>query len=157
VHCRARTLISAIVQEVKGPGGGRRRFPLLFFLCNHTMRKFFTLLVLTASVAIFTPKSHALSHCGEASFYGRGDGFAWQTMANGQPMDPEANTTAHRSLPFGSLIRVTNNRNGRSIVVTVTDRGPYYGGRVLDLSHGAFSKIAPPSSGIASVCYTVLT
>jgi rare lipoprotein A len=72
-------------------------------------------------------------------------------------MDPEANTTAHRSLPFGSLIRVTNNRNGRSIVVTVTDRGPYYGGRVLDLSHGAFSKIAPPSSGIASVCYTVLT
>lgn len=92
-----------------------------------------------------------------ASFYGKGDSYAWRTMANGQPMDPGANITAHRSLPFGTRLRVTNQNNGKSVVVRVTDRGPYYGGRILDLSHGSFSRIASPSSGVAEVCYTRLS
>jgi len=78
-------------------------------------------------------------------------------MANGQPMDPGANITAHRSLPFGTRLRVTNQNNGKSVVVRVTDRGPFHGGRILDLSHGSFSRIASPSSGVAKVCYTRLS
>jgi rare lipoprotein A len=99
----------------------------------------------------------AATSCGMASFYGKGDSYAWRTMANGQPMDPGANITAHRSLPFGTRLRVTNQNNGKSVVVRVTDRGPYYGGRILDLSHGSFSRIASPSSGVAEVCYTRLS
>lgn len=91
--------------------------------------------------------------CSEASFYGYQDGFAWQTMANGQPMNPHALTTAHRSLPFGTRLRVVNQDNGRSVVVTVTDDGPYVGGRALDLSYGAFRRIASASQGVARVCF----
>jgi rare lipoprotein A len=109
-----------------------------------------------AGMSILAPlPSHATSSCAGASFYGgHGDGYAWQTMANGQPMNPNAMITAHRSLPFGTRLRVTNQSNGKSVVVTVTDRGPFVADRSLDLSLGAFSKIASPSQGVARVCYT---
>jgi rare lipoprotein A len=91
--------------------------------------------------------------CGLASFYGGyGDGFAGMTMANGKRMNPQAMISAHRSLPLGSRIRVTNQGNGKSVVVTISDRGPWYGNRVLDLSLGAFARVASPSQGIAKVC-----
>ena len=100
-----------------------------------------------------TPPASAAT-CSRASFYGaHGDGFAWQTMANGKPMNPAAMITAHRSLPFGTRLRVTNRDNGKTVVVTVADRGPFVAGRSLDLSHGAFTKIASPSQGVANVCY----
>lgn len=92
--------------------------------------------------------------CGQASYYGHGDGFAWRTMANGRPMNPQALTTAHPSLPMGTRVRVVNPANGRSVVLTVTDRGPYHGGRVLDLSYGAFKQIASASQGVAKVCFS---
>ncbi len=92
--------------------------------------------------------------CGYASFYGTSsDGYAWQTMANGRPMNPAAMTTAHPSLPLGTLLRVVNPRNGRSVVVRVTDRGPWYDDRILDLSYGAFARVANPSRGVARLCY----
>ena len=91
--------------------------------------------------------------CGTASFYGGyGDPYAWETMANGQPMNPQAMIAAHPSLPFGTRVRVTNNDNGKSVVLIVTDRGPTVGSRVIDLSVGAFSRIASPSQGLANVC-----
>jgi rare lipoprotein A len=101
------------------------------------------------------PAQAARSSCGEASFYGTAsDGYAWQTMANGRPMNPTAMITAHPSLPFGTWIKVTNQANGKSVIVMTTDRGPYAHGRILDLSVGAFSKIASRSSGVARVCYS---
>lgn len=100
--------------------------------------------------------AEAGSSCGVASFYGTAsDGYAWQTMANGQPMNPSALTTAHPWLPFGTRLRVTNQRTGKSVTVRVTDRGPAYG-RVLDLSPGAFSRIASLGSGLADVCFSKL-
>jgi len=104
--------------------------------------------------ALVPAAAEAKSRCGEASFYGHGDGFAGQTMANGQPMNPRAMITAHPSLPLGTRLRVV--RNGRSVIVKVTDRGPWYGGRILDLSYGAFARIAHPGSGLATVCYQVV-
>ena len=118
------------------------------------MRKFLALVTLAFGFTSPIPV-YSSTRCGEVSFYGaHGDGYAWKTMANGRHMDPYSNITAHRTLPLGSKIRVTNRRNGRSVVVTVTDRGPYYGNRILDLSYGAFSRVASVSSGVASMCYT---
>ena len=57
-------------------------------------------------------------------------------------------TTAHKTLPFGTKVKVTNKATGKSVVVKVNDRGPYIKGRTFDLSRGAFSKIAPLSQGI---------
>ena len=115
--------------------------------------------LLSASVvlgALVPAAAEARSRCGEASFYGHGDGFAGQLMANGQPMRPHAMTTAHPSLPMGTRIRVINPANGKSVRLVVSDRGPWYGGRILDLSYGAFARIAHPGSGLARVCYQVV-
>ena len=67
-------------------------------------------------------------------------------------MNPAAMTAAHRSLPFGTRIKVTNKRNGRTVVVRINDRGPFVGGRVLDLSKGAAAKLGFIGAGHAPVC-----
>lgn len=105
---------------------------------------------------MFLGVTPAQAACGYASFYGYQDGYAWRTTANGETMNPNAMTTAHRYLPFGTRLRVTNQSNGKSIIVRVTDRGPFAAGRSLDLSHGAFRKIASTSQGVANVCYSVV-
>lgn len=76
-----------------------------------------------------------------------------QPVASGGMFNPWAMTTAHKTLPFGTRLKVTNVANGKSVIVTVNDRGPYVGGRCLDLSKGAFLKIANESAGVAQVTY----
>ena len=110
--------------------------------------------IAVAGMTLAVPSPSLAAGCTEASYYGHNDGYAWQTMANGQPMNPNAMIVAHRSYPFGTRIRVTNQSNGRSVVVKVTDRGPSVHGRNLDLSYGAFARIASPSQGVAQVCYS---
>ena len=103
------------------------------------------------------PAQAATLQCGYSSFYGgHGDGYAWQTMANGRPMNPHAMTAAHPSLPLGTKVLVKNGNNGKAVAVTITDRGPYAHGRILDLSLGAFSRIAPASQGVTKVCISKL-
>ena len=100
-----------------------------------------------------TMPAHALSRqCGTASHYGIGDGYNGQRTASGARFNAYGPTAAHPSLPFGTRLLVTNRDNGKQTVVTINDRGPYYGGRIIDLSHGSFSKIASPSQGVARVC-----
>lgn len=72
-------------------------------------------------------------HRGVAAIYD-GPFFAGRPMANGRPFNPAAPTAAHRHLPLGTQAEVTNLRNGRTTTVTITDRGPYTPGRILDLS-----------------------
>ncbi len=91
---------------------------------------------------------------GMASFYGY-DGSGTQT-ASGQRFNPEAMTAAHRSLPFGTQVRVTNTRNGRSVVLRINDRGPYIRGRVIDVSAGAARVLGMMGSGVAPVHIEVL-
>jgi rare lipoprotein A len=95
-----------------------------------------------------------LSFQGIASFYGRE--FAGRPTATGERFNPEAMTAAHRSLPFGTRVRVTNARNGRSVVVRINDRGPFIRGRVIDLSTGAARSIGMINSGVAPVKIEVL-
>ncbi|TIN07390.1 MAG: septal ring lytic transglycosylase RlpA family protein, partial [Mesorhizobium sp.] len=66
-------------------------------------------------------------------------------------MNPSALTAAHRTLPFGTRLKVTNRKNGRSVVVRINDRGPFIKGRVIDLSKGAAGRLGI-SSGHAAVC-----
>ncbi|MBN3897260.1 MAG: septal ring lytic transglycosylase RlpA family protein [Nostoc sp. NOS(2021)] len=95
-----------------------------------------------------------ISFRGMASYYGY-DGSCNRT-ASGQRFNPEGMTAAHRSLPFGTQVRVTNTRNGRSVVVRINDRGPFIRGRVIDLSAGAARILGMMSSGVAPVHIEVL-
>lgn len=83
---------------------------------------------------------------GDVSHYGYN--LHGSQTATGGRFDQWAMTAAHKTLPFGSVVRVTNKVNGKSVTVRINDRGPYIKGRVLDLSRGAFLKIAPQKQGI---------
>lgn len=91
----------------------------------------------------------ASSRIGYASWYG--PGFHGKQTANGERYNQWATTAAHPSLPFGTRVRVTNLSNGRSTVVRINDRGPYYGGRVIDLSRSAADHLGMTSAGVARV------
>ena len=92
---------------------------------------------------------------GEASFYS--DSLAGNHTASGAPYDPTAMTAAHRTLPFGTLIRVTRRDTGASVDVVVNDRGPYAGhDRILDLSRHAAHALAMESRGVAAIRLEVL-
>lgn len=98
------------------------------------------------------PKVRVISSgtCG-ASYYGEP-----QMTASGERFDPSAMTAAHKTLPLGSKVRVTNPANGESVTVRINDRGPFVGGRCLDLSEAAFSAIGDTGAGVMSVKYEVL-
>ncbi len=114
-----------------------------------------SLSILAFAISGLAPlQAKAASGCSLASHYGVGDGYHGQTTANGERYNAYGKSVAHKWLPFGTKLRVTNQRNGKSVIVRVNDRGPYVGGRDLDLSYGAFSSIASPSQGVASVCYS---
>ena len=91
----------------------------------------------------------AFQQVGTASWYG--PGFHGKRTASGERFDQNALTAAHRKLPLGSVVKVTNLDNGRSIVVAINDRGPYTKGRVIDLSKGAARKLGIVDDGIAKV------
>jgi rare lipoprotein A len=86
---------------------------------------------------------------GVASWYG--PGFAGRLTASGEVFDPGQLTAAHRTLPFNTHLRVTNLSNGRSVVVRINDRGPFAGGRIIDLSRAAAERIGMIASGTARV------
>src|SRR6202789_4054952 len=92
---------------------------------------------------------------GIASCYG--GGFDGQTMANGETFDETKMTACHPTLPFGSVVKVKNLRNGRSVIVRITDRGALPAGRILDLSHAPEEKLAMTNAGLAPVVLEVLS
>ena len=90
---------------------------------------------------------------GMASYYGTESG---SQTASGARFIPSAMTAAHRTLPFGTKVLVTNRANGRTVVVTINDRGPFVGGRIIDLSTGAAGAIGMLGAGVAPVSLEVL-
>lgn len=91
---------------------------------------------------------------GHASWYGRK--FHGRLTASGERYDMAAFTAAHRKLPFGSRVRVTNLANGRAVVVTINDRGPFAEDRLIDLSHAAAKQLGIVEDGVAEVRLEVL-
>jgi rare lipoprotein A len=102
---------------------------------------------IAAGLMVSATVSPAAAQCGAASWYA-----LHSRTANGERMNPSAMTAAHRSLPFGTKLKVTNQNNGRSVIVRINDRGPFVKGRVLDLSKGAASQLGFIGSGHTSVC-----
>jgi rare lipoprotein A len=86
---------------------------------------------------------------GKASWYGRA--LAGRSMANGDPFRPWRRTAAHKSLPFGTVVRVTRSDTGQSVRVVITDRGPYAKGRVIDLARRPARRIGMLDAGVVPV------
>lgn len=92
---------------------------------------------------------------GMASVYAsKRDGYAGKRTASGERVQSSGLTAAHKSLPFGTMVRVTNRRNNRSVVVRINDRGPFVRGRVIDLTPAGASAIG--MSGLAPVSLAVV-
>jgi rare lipoprotein A len=102
-----------------------------------------------ADLAAARQETPAFRQVGVASWYG--PGFHGRKTASGERFDQNDLTAAHRKLPLGSEVKVTNLENGRSITVEINDRGPYAKGRVLDLSRAAARKLGMVEGGVAKV------
>lgn len=92
-------------------------------------------------------QSHAL--IGQASWYG--NKFHGKLTASGEKYNMNAYTSAHKTLPFGTIVRVTNTANNKFVDVKINDRGPYVKGRIIDLSYKAFSQISNVKKGAIPV------
>ncbi|MCB1440391.1 MAG: septal ring lytic transglycosylase RlpA family protein [Nitratireductor sp.] len=97
-------------------------------------------------------QAFAASDCGGASWYA-----LRSRTASGEMMNPSEMTAAHRSLRFGTKVKVTNRHNGRSVVVRINDRGPFIKGRIIDLSKGAAGKLGFVGAGKTSVCIQIVS
>ncbi len=107
--------------------------------------------VVFAALAVFLMSPvQAGTQCGIASYYWQG-----KKTASGERFHPDGISAAHRTLPFGTMVRVTHRRTGRSIVVRINDRGPFIRGRIIDLSRGANRIFG--MNGIAPVCISVVS
>ncbi|WP_026770140.1 septal ring lytic transglycosylase RlpA family protein [Asinibacterium sp. OR53] len=100
---------------------------------------------------VITGCSRRITETGMASYYGVNDGFNGRKTANGEIFNTYRLTAAHKTLPFGTVVKVTNLSNGESVKVRINDRGPYIKGRIIDLSAKAAEKIDMTSKGIAQV------
>jgi rare lipoprotein A len=115
-------------------------------MAGNSLRKLFVLSSLVASTLVMP--TIASAQTGIASVYSEGP------TATGERVVASAMTAAHRTLPFGTMVRVTNTSNGRSVVVRINDRGPFVKGRIIDLTPGAAHAIG--CSGLASVTVDVV-
>ncbi len=108
--------------------------------------------VLSACAALLIAAAPAnAAQTGKASWYKMGT-----TTASGERFRPNGLTAAHRTLPFGTRVRVKNLRNGKSVVVRINDRGPFHASRIIDVSKGAAQKIGLIRAGVAKVSITVV-
>ena len=116
------------------------------------IRKAVSAAALAAAILSFSTAAYA--QCGGASWYG--PGFNGKRAASGEIFNENAMTAAHRSLPFGTKVMVTDQRTGEAIQVTINDRGPFHGSRIIDLSKAAASKLGFRNRGTTSVCISQL-
>lgn len=107
----------------------------------------FALLFLFFASACTTTSNNKTT--GIASWYG--GKYNGRQTASGEIYDEKKMTAAHRTLPFGTIVDVTNVDNGKKVRVRINDRGPFIDGRIIDLSKSAFSKIASANQGLANV------
>jgi rare lipoprotein A len=100
-------------------------------------------------IEVATSERPQFVQTGVASWYG--NGLEGGKTASGERFDPDEMTAAHRTLPFGTMVRVTNLRNNRSIDVRITNRGPFIKGRIIDLSPAAARQLQIGKSGVVKV------
>ena len=105
---------------------------------------------LATGLSAFIPTASAADQCGGASWYG--PGFHGKKTASGTKFNENAMTAAHKTLPFGTVVKVTDQRTGKSVKVTINDRGPFHKGRIIDLSKAAAAKLGTKNAGVGKVC-----
>lgn len=115
------------------------------------MRKLIGAACLGTCVVFASVGNVAIAQTGVASYYKSG-----RVTANGERFNPHGLTAAHRTLKFGTKVRVTNLRNGKSVIVRINDRGPFIRGRIIDLALGAARIVGLNRSGVAKVRVAVL-
>jgi rare lipoprotein A len=110
--------------------------------------------LVTGSMSFVTGETMAAgsNQCGTASWYG--PGFNGKKAASGERFNQNAMTAAHKSLPFGTKLKVTNQKTGKVVTVKINDRGPYHGGRIIDLSKAAATQLGIVGAGTGKVCLT---
>lgn len=111
--------------------------------------KIFKRTFLTLAVAITVAAASSQIQHGKASFYSKR--ATGSRTSSGERLHHDSLTCAHRTHPFGTLLKVTNERNGREVIVRVTDRGPHSRGRIIDLSHAAAKELGIINQGVAVV------
>ncbi|THF49033.1 rare lipoprotein A [Agrobacterium vitis] len=114
-------------------------------------RSFVTVAAISTLVALAPWQAFAATSCGGASWYAE-----HSRTASGEHMNPSKLTAAHKTLPFGTQVKVTNRKNGKTVVVRINDRGPFIKGRVLDLSKAAAANLGMVASGTGKVCYELI-
>ncbi|HEX9905425.1 MAG TPA: septal ring lytic transglycosylase RlpA family protein [Propylenella sp.] len=107
---------------------------------------------LVIAASLFSIATEAYAQSGKASWYA-----LTSRTASGERCDPGAMTAAHRSLPFGTKVKVENLNNGRSVVLRINDRGPFIKGRVIDVTKAAAAKLGFLKAGTVPVKLTVLS
>jgi len=118
--------------------------------CSASQKK--TRLIIVGLVCVFVLAIYNCSQtrsAGYASWYG--EDFKGKKTANGEVFDPSRLTAAHKTLPFGTRLRVTHLKNKKEVIVTINDRGPYKRGRIIDLSEAAARKLDMLDEGVAKV------
>lgn len=94
----------------------------------------------------------ANAQCGISSWYGGSDGLNGKKTASGEIFNSNSMTAAHKTLPFGTKVKVKSQKTGKSVVVRINDRGPFHKGRIIDLSKAAANKLGIIKSGTIKVC-----
>lgn len=106
--------------------------------------------VAAVAAVLLSFSTAAYAQCGGASWYG--PGFNGKRAASGEIFNENAMTAAHRSLPFGTKVVVTDQHTGNQVEVTINDRGPFHGKRIIDLSKAAATALGFRNRGTTSVC-----
>ena len=143
---------SRVERDVVGPRGETLRVP---YQGSATSIKVGTKVVKTSSSSDSGSDSNLSPASGsscKASYYWQG-----QMTANGERFNPSSMTAAHKTFKFGTKVKVTNPRNGKTGVVRINDHGPYISGRCLDLSKAAMQAIGGTSAGVITVKYEVVS
>ena len=115
----------------------------------NTVKAIFIAILLLSCTSVWAQDTE-----GKASYYA--NSLHGRKMSNGERYDKNRMTCAHRTLPFGTRLRVTNRTNGRQVVVTVTDRGPFVRGRIIDLSYAAARELGTLAAGVGYVQIEIL-
>lgn len=115
------------------------------------MVKFFAGSIISLSIVLASSSTAPAAQLGTASYYRSG-----KVTANGEKFNPQGLTAAHRTLPFGTKVRVINVRTGKAVVVRINDRGPFIRGRIIDLAFGAARAVGLHRLGVAKVRLEIL-
>jgi rare lipoprotein A len=143
---------TAVAPEAETAIGAEARDPLWAVHLSKTAEAAFRTASIASSASKKKPEAARRSRLtGLASYYGSGE-----VTATGEKFDPKGMTAAHRTLPFGTRVRVTRVDTGNSVVVRINDRGPFKPGRIIDLSEGAAEDLDMTRVGLAEVRLDVL-